>query len=326
MKLLAQTCAAARRRSIALAAGVACALAVAPGLASAAPQQPAPAPTAADGSAFRGDGMWIWYVSKAQGGSPARIASRARSRGVETVLIKAGDGGDNWSQFTPGLVADLKRRGLRVCAWQYVYGSDPVGEARVGAAAAADGADCLVIDAESEYEGRYAQARTYVTRLRAAVGADFPIGLAGFPYVHYHPAYPYSVFLGPGGAEFNLPQVYWKAIGDSVDRALATTYTYNRVYGRPICPDRPARTTTRRAARCAASARWRRRAASPAPRGGRGSTPQPAASARRPGAASAAPAATAPAAPTRRWRREPRATSSSGPRSTWRRAGSSTPR
>ncbi len=236
MKLLAQTCAAARRRSIALAAGVACALAVAPGLASAAPQQPAPAPTAADGSAFRGDGMWIWYVSKAQGGSPARIASRARSRGVETVLIKAGDGGDNWSQFTPGLVADLKRRGLRVCAWQYVYGSDPVGEARVGAAAAADGADCLVIDAESEYEGRYAQARTYVTRLRAAVGADFPIGLAGFPYVHYHPAYPYSVFLGPGGAEFNLPQVYWKAIGDSVDRALATTYTYNRVYGRPIAP------------------------------------------------------------------------------------------
>ena len=110
----------------------------------------------------------------------------------------------------------------------------------MGAAAAADGADCLVIDAESEYEGRYAQARTYVTRLRAAVGADFPIGLAGFPYVHYHPAYPYSVFLGPGGAEFNLPQVYWKAIGDSVDRALATTYTYNRVYGRPISPDRPA--------------------------------------------------------------------------------------
>ncbi len=236
MKLPAETCAVARCRTIAVAAGMACALVLAPGSGIAAPQQPVPAPTVADGSAFRGDGMWIWYVSKAQGGSPARIASRARSRGIETVFIKAGDGDDSWSQFTPGLVAQLERRGLRVCAWQYVYGSDPVGEAQVGAAAAADGADCLVIDAESEYEGRYAQARTYVTRLRAAVGEDFPIGLAGFPYVHYHPAYPYSVFLGPGGAEFNLPQVYWRAIGDSVDRAVATTYTYNRVYGRPIAP------------------------------------------------------------------------------------------
>ena len=93
-----------------------------------------------------------------------------------------------------------------------------------------------MIDAESEYEGRYAAATRYIERLRAAVGADFPLGLAAFPYVHYHPAFPYSVFLAPGAAEFNLPQVYWKAIGDSVDRAMTTTYTYNRVYGRPIAP------------------------------------------------------------------------------------------
>jgi hypothetical protein len=235
MKLLAQPHPAARRRWIAALAALAFALA--PAVAhSAAQQQPPTAPTLADGSAFRGDGMWIWYVSRAQGGDPERIAARARSRGVDTVFIKAGDGNDNWSQFTPALVSALKRGGLHVCAWQYVYGSDPVGEAKVGAAAAADGADCLVIDAESEYEGRYSQARTYVNRLREAVGDGFPLGLAGFPYVHYHPAYPYSVFLGPGGAEFNLPQVYWKAIGDSVDKAMSITYTYNRVYGRPISP------------------------------------------------------------------------------------------
>ena len=237
MKLRGDNKPAAWRRRIAAFALLACALALAPAIADAARrQQPPTAPTVADGSAFRGDGMWIWYVSKAQGGDPARIAARARSRGIDTVYIKSGDADDNWSQFTPGLVAALKRGGLQVCAWQYVYGSDPVGEAKVGAAAAADGADCLVIDAEAEYEGRYSQARTYVNRLRAAVGDDFPVGLAGFPYVHYHPAYPYSVFLGPGGAEFNLPQVYWKAIGDSVDEAMTITYTYNRVYGRPISP------------------------------------------------------------------------------------------
>jgi len=223
-------------RSLAIAVALLVAL-LAPTSAAGAPQQQPPTdPTLADATPFRGDGMWIWYVSKAQGGSPARIAARAKSRGVDTVFIKSGDGTDNWSQFTPGLVAALEQRGLHVCAWQYVYGSDPAGEARVGADAADDGADCLVIDAESEYEGRYAQARTYITRLRAAVGDSYPLGLAGFPYVHYHPAYPYSVFLGPGAAEFNLPQVYWKAIGDSVDRAMTTTYTYNRVYGRPISP------------------------------------------------------------------------------------------
>lgn len=209
-------------------------LAAAP--ATAAVQQPPPAEPLADGAGFRGDGMWIWYVSKAEGGSAGRIATRARKRGVETVFIKAGDGDDTWSQFTPGLVTALKSRGLNVCAWQYVYGNDPAGEARVGAAAAADGADCLVIDAEAEYEGRYASATLYIERLRAAVGNEYPLGLAAFPYVHYHPAFPYSVFLAPGAAEFNLPQVYWKAIGTTVDKAMTTTYTYNRVYKRPIAP------------------------------------------------------------------------------------------
>ncbi|MQA75466.1 MAG: hypothetical protein GEU88_14175 [Solirubrobacterales bacterium] len=189
-----------------------------------------------DPTAFEGDGMWIWYVSKAKEGDPGRIAAQARRRGMETVFVKAGDGADTWRQFTPGLVARLHAKGINVCAWHYVYGSDPVGEARVSAEAASRGADCLVIDAESEYEGRYAQASTYVTELRRLVGPDYPIGLAAFPYVHYHPAFPYSVFLGPGAATFNLPQMYWRAIGDSVGKVFSITYTYNGVYGRPILP------------------------------------------------------------------------------------------
>jgi hypothetical protein len=202
----------------------------------AAPQSPAPIAPEAESDAFAGNGMWIWYVAKANGGRPARIAARARAHRISSVFIKAGDGGDAWSQFTPELVSALEQRGLHVCAWQFVYGRDPAGEARVGAEAMRDGADCLVIDAESDYEGRYAQASTYMRRLRAAVGPSYPVGLASFPYVHYHPGFPYSVFLGPGGAEFNAPQIYWRAIGTTVDRAIATTYTYNRVYERPIDP------------------------------------------------------------------------------------------
>jgi peptidoglycan hydrolase-like protein with peptidoglycan-binding domain len=189
------------------------------------------------GSALDGQGMWIWYLSQSNGGSVPAIAARAHAAGVGTVLVKSSDGSTNyWSQFSSRLVQELHANGLRVCAWQYVYGSSPAGEAALGARAVANGADCLVIDAEAEYEGRYAAAQTYINHLRAKVGPGYPIALASFPYVSYHPSLPYSVFLGPNGAQYNAPQMYWKDIGTSVDTVYANTYIANRIYGRPIFP------------------------------------------------------------------------------------------
>ena len=103
-------------------------------------------------------------MTRSEGGDPFAIAARARAAGMTTVFVKSSDGVDDWDQFEPGLVALLHAQGLRVCAWQFVYGNDPEGEARLGAAAAADGADCLVIDAETHYEGKYAQAQRYISR------------------------------------------------------------------------------------------------------------------------------------------------------------------
>jgi hypothetical protein len=123
-----------------------------------------------------------------------------------------------------------------VCAWQYVYGDHPKDEAKVAAHAIEKGADCFVIDAEAHYEGKYSSARKYVRKLRAAAGADYPIALAGFPYVDYHPAFPFSVFFGPGGAQYNLPQAYWRDIGGSVNEILDHTYLWNLPYDRPIRP------------------------------------------------------------------------------------------
>jgi peptidoglycan hydrolase-like protein with peptidoglycan-binding domain len=200
------------------------------------PDPPAAAGTPS-GSAFDGQGMWIWYISRSDGGNIASIVAQAHAAGVTTLFVKSSDGASNyWSQFSPQLVAELHANGLKICAWQYVYGADPAGEAELGAEAVADGADCLVIDAESEYEGRYAAAQTYLTDLRAKIGAEYPLGLASFPYVSYHHSLPYSVFLGPGGAQFNLPQMYWKDIGTSVDTVYANTYIANRIYGRTIFP------------------------------------------------------------------------------------------
>ena len=181
--------------------------------------------------------MWIWYVSQSDGGNLASIVAQAHAADVTTLFVKSSDGSSNyWSQFSPELVAQLHANGLKVCAWQFVYGTNPAGEANLGAEAVANGADCLVIDAEGEYEGRYGAAQTYIADLRAKIGASYPLGLASFPYVYDHTSFPYSVFLGPNGAQFNAPQMYWKDIGNSVDTAYANTYISNRIYDRPIYP------------------------------------------------------------------------------------------
>jgi peptidoglycan hydrolase-like protein with peptidoglycan-binding domain len=186
---------------------------------------------------FKGNGMLIWELSNSDGGDIATIAARAHAAGISTVFVKSSDGATSrWAQFSPALVAALHANGLRACAWQFVYGNDPLGEAALGADAVASGADCLVVDAETRYENRYAQAQQYMTALRAAVGPAYPIGLTSFPYVDYHPRLPYSVFLGPGGAQANLPQVYWKAIGGTVDAVSGHTLAHNRIYGVALAP------------------------------------------------------------------------------------------
>jgi hypothetical protein len=184
-----------------------------------------------------GRGVWIWELGSTSHGNVATIVARAHQYGVSTVFVKSSDGNDFWSdQFTSTLVHELHAGGLNVCAWQYVYGSRPAAEATLGAEAVRRGADCLIIDAEAQYEGRYVAAQTYMQRLRGLIGSSYPVALAGFPYVDYHPSFPYSVFLGPGGAQYNTPQMYWKDIGTSVSAVYAHTYDWNRIYRRRIFP------------------------------------------------------------------------------------------
>jgi hypothetical protein len=175
-------------------------------------------------------------LSHSSHGKLGAIAKKARANGIETVLIKSGDGTGYWNQFSPSVVSGLHARGLNVCAWQFIYGRKPGKEAKVGAAAVANGADCLVLDVEGQYEGRYPQASFFMSSLRSRIGPDYPVALASFPYVDYHPALPFSVFLGPGGAQYNLPQLYWKDIGTTVDTGFIHTWVWNRIYQRPILP------------------------------------------------------------------------------------------
>ena len=228
--------------------------------------------------------MWIWYVSKSDRGSVASIVAQAHAAGVTTLFIKSSDGSSNyWSQFSPQLVAELHANGLQVCAWQYVYGSEP---RRRGRARRRGGRQRrrLPGDRRGGRVRRPLRRRADLHRrtARARSAPNYPLALASFPYVSYHPSFPYSVFLGPGGAQYNAPQMYWKDIGVSVDTVYANTYIANRIYG---APDLPARADLRRRLelRSAALPRGGRRLRRDRHRpSGTGRKPQPAAGRRSP--------------------------------------------
>jgi hypothetical protein len=183
-----------------------------------------------------GTGMWIWQIPNTERGDAVKIGARAKKNHIDFVVVKAAHGATPFPGYTADFVAALHAQGLKVCAYQRVLSTGGAAQARLLAAQTQLGADCAVIDAESELEGRYSVATAYMKTLRAALGTSFPIALTSFPWIGYHPEFPYSVFLGKGGAQYNLPQIYWKAIGVSVATAFANTYPANSVYGRPIRP------------------------------------------------------------------------------------------
>jgi hypothetical protein len=212
------------------------------------PASAAAAQAAEPTAAFDGSGMWIWQLEETEGGDVDRVVARAREASLAFVVVKAAHGTKAWPQFDRALVDALHAGGLRVCAYQRALGRSPGREARVLARAAGLGADCLVIDAEAEYEGRAAQARTYVRALRDVVGDAFPVGLTSFPFADLHRAFPYEVFLGPRGAQVNLPQMYWGLIGTTVAETFRRTWASNARFGRPLRPIGQAFGRPRRAA------------------------------------------------------------------------------
>jgi Putative peptidoglycan binding domain len=190
-----------------------------------------PAAAGAAGSPLAGTALWVDHAVPA-----AQLASEAAQADVHTLFVKAAESTTPEPQFTAGLIAQLHEAGLTVCAWTFVYGGEPAAEAAAALSAVADGARCLVVDAEGQYDGRYGAAQIFLHALRAQLGPRFPIGLAGQAEILQHPTFPYSVFLGPGGFSFDMPQIYWRDLGLTVGAAFRATIAVNQIYGRPLAP------------------------------------------------------------------------------------------
>jgi len=198
----------------------------------------APAAGLAAGSSvpkqFAGTALWVNQIAPPQTGQ--QLAVEAANAGVRTLYVKAAEGSTAELQFSAVLVGEMRAAGESVCAWTFARGQDPTAEATAAVAAVHDGAQCLVVDAEGEYDKLYGAAQVFVRALRSQLGAGFPIGLASQAEVAQHPTFPYSVFLGPGAFNAVLPQIYWLDFGVSVDAAYAATIGGNSIYGRPILP------------------------------------------------------------------------------------------
>ena len=181
--------------------------------------------------------MWIWELHYSDGGNVAAIIAQAKRYGIRTLYIKSSDGTSYWPQFSKALVTELHEAGIKVCAWQYVYGIQPGGGGQPRRAGDQRRRRLPGDRRRIPVPGQVLRPRRrYIARLRKLIGNRFPVGLAGFPYVDYHLTFPYSVFLGPNGAQYNLPQMYWADIGTSVPSVYAITYEYNEIYRRPIFP------------------------------------------------------------------------------------------
>lgn len=164
---------------------------------------------------LKGKGFYIWKIPNCENGDPYAIAQAAHQAGLTYVLIKIANGIYDYNYdistgkdlITPVANA-LHAKNIKVWGWHYVFGNLPKDEAKTAIRQLNKlPLDGYVIDAESEYKGKYTPCRIFMQDLRNAL-QNFPIALSSFRYPKYHMDLPWTDFLKK--CDFNMPQVYWE--------------------------------------------------------------------------------------------------------------------
>lgn len=194
-----------------------------------------------------GKGMMIWRIPYCEGGNPSTIANVAASAGLSHVLIKIANDtrpynvDANGNDLVAPVVDALRAKGMQVWGWHYVYGYDPIGEAKIAISQTKRFLlDGYVIDAEVEYKeaGRDTVARTFMTELRRGLPST-PVALSSFRWPTYHRSFPFAAFLEK--CDYNMPQVYWMQQHDpAYDLKRSVTEFKAITPYRPIIPTGPA--------------------------------------------------------------------------------------
>lgn len=188
--------------------------------------------------------MYLWIISRVEGGNPIAIADLARKAGMSHVLIKVADGQRTYNvdaetnfDHVPALVAALRQRGVQPWGWQYIYGRDPIKEAAIAVSRVKQfNLDGFVVNAEVEFKEKSKDviAGRYMQELRKGL-ADTPIAFSSFRYPVYHQPLPFNTFLEY--CDFNMPQVYWVKAYDPAAQLLRSIQQHQTLkVWRPILP------------------------------------------------------------------------------------------
>jgi hypothetical protein len=186
--------------------------------------------------ALEGKGFYIWKIHKCEGGDASAIVRRAQQAGLSHALIKIADGPRAYNVDLAGPLVDaLQAAGLKAWGWQFVYGDEPFGEADIAIhrirTLALDG---FVVNAETAYKGKHAQASVYMDRLRGAL-PDAEIALSSFRFPRYHSTLPWTEFLSH--CDYNMPQVYWVQADNPDQQIEWCIQQFSDIYPeRPIIP------------------------------------------------------------------------------------------
>jgi hypothetical protein len=208
---------------------------------------------------LQGKGMSIWKIAACEGGNAQAMVKRAKDVGIRHVHIKVADGVSP-SNNQPAanslleIVAALREAGVEVWGWHFLYGTKA---GQVVAAQEADravkqirdlGLDGYALDFENtgnpqfSWNGGPQVARTFMTRMRDALGPDFPIGAKSHALMFkfgtddkpLQPAIPFDAFVQD--CNYLIPQIYW--VFDTPDRRFRESYRQysNRYPGKPFVP------------------------------------------------------------------------------------------
>ena len=221
--------------------------------------------------AFEGQGMWIWYLSHSDGGNLAAIVAQAHAADVSAVFVKSSDGSTNYgASSAPNWWRNCTPPGCRCARGSTSTGRTPWARRDSPQAGRGDRRG-LPGDRRGGEVRRPLRARRRHTSPTCArrPAPSYPLGLASFPYCGTTRTFPYSVFLGPNGAQFNRHRCTGRT---SATRSTPSTRTPTSptasTAARSIRSVRP--TTTLRAPNWCAFARRRATMAQPASPGGTG--------------------------------------------------------
>jgi hypothetical protein len=167
---------------------------------------------------IRGKGFFIWKIKNCENGDVQQISQLAKMSGFSHVLIKVANGRwkynydwENHIDWCPDLVTALRRNGIEPWGWHYVFGDDPIREAKIAVERVKElDLKGYVIDAEAHYKRekhRHEAAERFMRDLRKGVGKNVPLALSSYRFPSLHPEIPWNQFLTQ--CDINMPQVYW---------------------------------------------------------------------------------------------------------------------